>query len=211
MKAIMAVVVCGGFLAMQAAYGQDPAPGLEKELSDLKARMGDLEKSAGAVRQRLGLAAGREKGGGGGMRDQEIAQLQEAAEAATKAVEDKTREKIMADPEGAKILADMDAAKTKLTELEHQLKDLEKNLGPVRQRLGLAGGRGKEGGLGSGDADVAGLRKAAEDARRAVDAKIRDKVRADPDGARIMEEMDKTATRIKDLETQLRGSKKRDK
>jgi len=206
MRTMVAMLMCSGFLVMQSTFAQESAPNVEKQMSDLKNRMGELERNLGAVKQRIALAGGREKGAG--VKDTEMAQLQQTADAAMKAVEDKIHDKLMADPDGAKILNQMDENKTKITELQIQLKDMEKSLGPVAQKLGLTEARGKREAGTPEDADVAALRKTADEARKAVENKARERLSADPEGGKILFEIDVLSAKIKDLQSQMSTTKK---
>lgn len=176
--------------SMLSAQAQDVAPrDAKQQASAARQRQNEVERGLQGVRQRLGLLPGK----GGAVQDAELAKLYEASESARRAAEVKAQDVLKADPEGGKIVAQMDDARSKIAELQKQLGDAEKSLGPVRQRLGL-GGPGKKGhddtapGAATENAEVKALRQTAAAARKALDDKILERVTADPEGAKLLAE-----------------------
>jgi len=175
-----------------------------KQASELRARLNWVENGLQTVRQRLGLQPGREKGGATQTQDAEIAKLYETAASARKAIEAKTQDILKADPEAAKIVAQMEDLRNKVGEMQKQLQDLEKSLIPIGQRLGLVLGRGDKGrgepasGV-SENADIAALRQAAEAARKALEDKVTERIKADPEGAKLLEERQQLQTQISEF------------
>ncbi len=184
---LAAVLALASALSVQA---QEAAPrDAKQQATAVRQRQNEVEHGLQGVRQRLGVLPGK----GGAVQDAELAKLYEASESARKAVETKALDVLKADPEGGKIVAQMDDARNKIAELQKQLADAEKSLGPVRQRLGL-GGPGKKGhdgaapGAATDNAEIKALRQTATAARKALDDKIVERVKADPDGAKLLAE-----------------------
>jgi len=160
--------------------------GAELEATQARQRMGEIEKGLFAVRQRLGLG-GRDRSS---IKDEEVGQLYDAAEKARKDSEDKSRELVKADPEGGAVLAQMEELKTKMGELQQQQRDLAKKLMSISQRLEPQPARGERGvaPATSGDPALATLRAEAAAAHKAVEDKIMERLKADPEGAKLLQE-----------------------
>lgn len=88
---------------------------------------------------------------------------------------------------GAK--ADMQALKAKHEEVRKSLRDLQ-------QRLQI-----------DQDQEVAGLRMAMDEARKAYDSKVREKLAADPEGAKLIQEMEQIREQIKGAAVRGQGEK----
>ena len=205
MKKLLGALVCVGVLGSMSGQAQDKAPAavdpaqqaavnadrqlLEQQARDLQMKLMQVEQGLNGVRMRLGLFGSRQKGGAA-MKDEELAKLSDAAEAANKAVEQKGVEILKADPEGGPILAQLDDVQNKLTALQKQRGELEKSLWPIRQKLGLADGRGKKDGAATENPDITALRAAADAARKAIEDKMTERLKADPDGAKLLQERD---------------------
>ena len=161
----------------------------DPEAAQLRQQMNEIEQGLYAVRQRLGLM-GRDRNG---IKDKEIAQLQEAAEKARKATEDKMREVLKADAEGGPILAQIDDLKKKASDLQQQQRDLEKQLAGIAQRMGMLPGRGDRGAAPAAvsvDPAIVTLRTEVEAANKALEDKITERIKADPEGAKLLQERD---------------------
>ena len=211
MKVLIGLLVCaGGVLCATSTWAQERAPakasesvtdparqapmavmstvqvGTELEATQARQRMGEIEKGLVAVRQRLGLG-GRDRSS---IKDEEVGQLYDAAEKARKASEDKSRELVKADPEGGAVLAQMEELKTKMGELQQQQRDLAKKLMSISQRLEPQPARGERGTAPatSGDPALATLRAEAAAAHKAVEDKIMERLKADPEGAKLLQE-----------------------
>ena len=212
MKVLIGSLVCaGGVLCATSTWAQERAPGkapeparppamnagaadqtaAELEAAQWRQQMNDIEKGLFAVRQRLGLG-GRDRSS---IRDEEVAQLYDAAEKARKASEEKSLELVKADPEGGAALAQMDDLKKKMGELQQQQRDLEKKLMGISQRLEPA--RGERGAATtSGDPALATLRAEAAAARKALEDKIMERIKADPEGAKLLQERNDLAAKV---------------
>ena len=177
----------------------------DQQTGEIRTQMGQVEQGLYAVRVRLGLAGSREKGG---VKDEEILKLMDASTAANKALEQKGAEVLKADAEGGPIVAQIAELQNKMNDLQKQRAELEKSLWPIRQRLGLQGGRGEKGGApASANPEVAALRATADAAQKALDDKITELVKADPDGAKLLQQRDELNAKMNDLREHARERK----
>ena len=214
MKSLIGSLVCvSGLVCATSTWSQERAPDrqpertadpaqqailtadrdkAEKEATQGRQRMGEIEQGLSAVRQRLGLM-GRDRNGA--IKDGELAQLYDTAEKARKAAEDKGRELLKADAEGGPILTQIEDLQKKMAELQQQQRDLEKKLMPIAQRMGFQPGRGGREATPalSVDATFDTLRTDAETARKALENKITERLKADPEGAKLLQERDELA------------------
>jgi hypothetical protein len=88
------------------------------------------------------------------------------------------------------------------------LKEAEKSLGSISERLGLAAGKGrKEGGAAGENPEIAALRQAAQAAQKALEDKMAERLRADPEGARLLAEREEIQRQISELRQQAQGRK----
>lgn len=206
MKNLMGSIVCvGGLLVSTSALAQMKEParvdlstqqvagavGREKEdpeMAQLRQQMGEVDRGLLEVRQRLGVA-GRDRSA---LKDEDVAQLYDAAEKARRAFEDKSREVIKTDSEGSQILAQMEDLKKKQSDLVQQQRDLERKLIGVAQRMGLQPSRGEHGAAPAATVDPAfmALRTSAESARKALEDKIAERLKADPEGGKLLKQRD---------------------
>ena len=195
--AAAAVLAAGWGWAQEAA-----APDREKQVTELRAKMNEAEKGMWTVRQRLGLGGGR----GGETQDPELSKLLQTMKDAGKAYEEKVQALIKADPEGGKILAQMDETRAKINEMQTQLREMEKSMQPVRQKLGLAFAGGREAAMATTEnADLAPLRQAMETARKALEEKTNERIKADPEGAKLMGELQEMRAKMQELSGRGRG------
>ena len=133
-------------------------------------------------------------------RDEEVLKLLDASTAANKAMEQKGAELLKADAEGGKLLADLDDLQKKMNDLQQQQREIEKSLGPIRQRLGLQGARGEKGGAPAAEnPEFATRRTDAEAARKALEDKITERIKADPEGAKLLQQRDDLNTKLSEL------------
>ena len=169
----------------------------EQQSAELRKQMGEVEQGLYAARMRLGLVGSREKGG---IKDEEVLKLLDASTAANKAMEQKGAELLKADAEGGKLLADLDDLQKKMNDLQQQQREIEKSLGPIRQRLGLQGARGEKGGAPAAEnPEFATRRTDAEAARKALEDKITERIKADPEGAKLLQQRDDLNTKLSEL------------
>jgi soluble cytochrome b562 len=118
--------------------------------------------------------------------DKDIMALRQAVDAARKAVDDKRQEKINQDPEAKKLQA----------ELEKQ-RELHRSLMEAQQKLNLGN-----------DKEILALYKAVDAAQQAVEAKRKEKIGQDPEGKKILSEMEKVDAEIKSLHEKERAGGK---
>ena len=182
--------------APQPAVASAPTV-LSADMLQWRRQMVDIEQGLFVVRQRLGLAGRDAKG----FKDPEVAGLYETAEKARKALEDKTRELLKADTEGATLLAQVDDLQKKALELQQQQRDLDRKLMAATQRMGLqlAGTNRTDASAASAaptDPAFAALREAAEKARKALDDKFMERIKADPDGARLLQQREDLMAKV---------------
>jgi len=199
------------FVALAAAAaiarGQDGTAELEKKAAELRTRMAEIEKGLQQASQRLGLVPAKDKGTSA-PQDEEIAKLREQAETAKKAVEHKALDILKADQEANRLLARIEEIKATMANLEKELKEAEKSLGSISERLGLAAGKGrKEGGAAGENPEIAALRQAAQAAQKALEDKMAERLRADPEGARLLAEREEIQRQISELRQQAQGRK----
>jgi chromosome segregation ATPase len=205
MRALIGAVACVGFVlgvaAVQAqerkAEGERPPPdpavvaerqAQEQQFAQWRQQMGQVEQGLWSVKMRLGLAGGgRDKGG---IKNEEVAKLAETAETARKAMEDKTKAVLKADAEAGPIMTQLEDLQKKMAELQQQQRDLEKQLGPVAQRLGIAAGRGDKIATAPTDPELATLRADAEAAHKALEDKVTELIKADAEGAKLLQDRD---------------------
>jgi len=173
---------------------------MEKEAGQLRQQMGEIDRGLFAVRQRLGLI-GRDRNA---IKDEELVKLYDAAEKARKAAEDKSRELVKADPEGGAILTQIDDLQKKMVELQQQQRDLEKKLMGVAQRMGLRPARTERGVAPAAatppeDPAFTALRTAAETTRKALEDKITERIKADPEGAKLIQQREELIAKAKTM------------
>lgn len=168
----------------------------DAELMQARLRMRDIEQGLYAVRQRLGLN-NRDRAS---IKDAELLQLVEAAEKARKAMEEKGNDLIKADAEGAAVFSQIDELQKKADELKAQRRDLEKKLVAVAQRLGLEPARVERGAApaqpAAMDPAFSALRTTAELARKAVEDKILERIKSDPEGGKLMQEREQLVAKF---------------
>ncbi len=211
MKILIGSLICvSGILCATPTWAQEKAAdrtadaarpavtaekeGAEKEVSEGRQRMGEIERSLFAVRQRLGLG-GRDRSS---IKDQEVAQLYDTAEVARRALDDKGRELVKADAEGGQLLTQIEDLQKKVIEMQQQQRTLEKQLTVVAQRVGLHPSRGERGAAPAPAVDPAliALRKTADAARMNLEEKMEERVKADPEGAKLMQERDELISKF---------------
>ena len=105
------------------------------------------------------------------------------------------------------VKSQIDDIKKKMDELQQQQKELEKSLTPIRQRLGLTGARKEKGAPAPENPDMAALRVAADAARKALEDKAADRLKADPDGAVLLQKRDELKAKMAELHGAAHASK----
>ncbi len=90
------------------------------------------------------------------------------------------------------------------------MKDAEKSLRSIKERLGLTGSKGKRTeGAADKNAEVAALRLAAHAAQKALEDKRLERLKADPDGTRLVAEREQIQRQLEELLRQARAGKER--
>jgi chromosome segregation ATPase len=188
--------------AVAPAAPEDPVKAARQQLRDLERKIEE---------------AGHKLQGG-----TDVAPLAKARDEAKKAYESKIKEKTAADPvlSGAKAKRDeikaklaalgadergrpkdaaatlTDAQKAEVEALLKQAKELNAQTAAAQKAL-------------DADAELAALKKASEDARKARDEALKAKLAADPEGAKLIAERDALAAKIKELEQATRPAKQK--
>jgi len=87
--------------------------------------------------------------------------------------------------------ADAQATKNRLKEISKEIKDLNKSLSPKKKELGK-------------DEELKALKEAVVEAQKAYDAKLDEKLAADPESAELMKKMEALQAEMKELKQLIR-------
>jgi chromosome segregation ATPase len=170
-------------------------PAMDPAMAELLQKSMQVERSLAALRQRLGLG-GFDRSA---VKDEQIAKLQDAADAARKALEAKALAVIKADAEGGPIVAQYEEIQKKTQELQQQARELETKMAGVRQRLGQQAARGELTPPTPKDPELAAMRKEAEVARKTLEDALISRIKADPEGAKLLQEREELKAKIEAL------------
>lgn len=191
---VLAVLAVSASLVFAENVDREAA---KEAMTKLQDQMREAQKNVSKVQAKLGLQAFRR---GGEIQDEELAALNKAMVDAQGAVEAKAREKVAADTEGAAVIAGLDEIQTQMKQMKERQAELTQQLDAIRARLGLAGGRRKaEGEQSDADPEIVELQKAAMEARRALDMKVRERVAADPEGATALAELEAVEAAMQEM------------